>query len=101
MSFRGERATFSTLSTLFYLFHRMIEAAKMYPYFNEDAERNWEEGNANEEMIQEMIKITHCRVLDSVLEMDQYKVHGISFKKQQGTSLPIVDCFQHSTTKDK
>ena len=83
---------------------RMVELAKKYPYFNEDAEINWRQGNPNMEMAQDMAKITHFNF--QVQKVDQYRVHDINFKPQEGTSLPVVDCdcflhSLHSTAKER
>ena len=79
----------------------MIEFAKIYPYFNEDSEINWKENNQNLEMAQNMIKIIDRSSEIFVHRIDQYKVHDLRFKTQTGTSLPLIDCSQHSTWKEK
>ena len=78
---------------------RMIEMVKTYPYLNENAETNWKKENSNMKMSQDMTKITHRNRYHDKLY--QYKVHDMSFIKQEGTSLPLVDCSRHSTSKEK
>ena len=73
---------------------------KIYPYFNEDAETNWKEGNSNKKMSQDMEQIAKHFELEA-REIDKYKVQDMSFKKQVGTSLPLVDDSQLSSTKEK
>ena len=72
---------------------------KIYPYFNEDAETNWKEGNSNMKMSHDMERSVRYYVV--VSEIDEYKVQDMSFKKQVGTSLPLVDDSQLSSTKEK
>ena len=79
---------------------RMIECAKIYPYFNEDAEINWKDKNLNKEMAQNMAKfMDRCSELE-VHKIDWYKVHSIQFKRQRGTSLPMIDCSKHQIIKE-
>ena len=86
---------------------RMVEMTKKYPYFNEDAETNWKEGNSNMEMTQSMACILSGPALKAVglslKKIDQYKVCDMIFKKQEGTSLPLVDFSRspYSTGKEK
>ena len=72
---------------------------KIYPYFNEDAETNWKEGNSNMKMSHDMERIV--RYFCGVSEIDKYKVQDMSFKKQDGTSLPLIADSQLSSTKEK
>ena len=73
---------------------------KIYPYFNEDAETNWKEGNSNMKMSHNMERIIRQYKFE-VSKIDEYKVQDMSFKKQVGTSLPLVDDSQLSSTKDE
>ena len=79
----------------------MIELAQIYPYFNEDAETNWEEGNLNSKMSDDMMKLVVHKIVP-VQEIGSYKVHDMTrcFKKKIGTSLPLVECPQHTTAKE-
>ena len=78
----------------------MIEMAQIYPYFNEDAENNWKRGNSNMEMSQAQKRSCFKNEL-RVEEIRRFKVHDMTFKKQVDTSMPLIDCPQHSTDKEK
>ena len=80
---------------------RMIESATTYPYFNEDAELKWKDQNLNMEMAHAMAKIIDRSSVFLVDNINQFKVHDLRFKKQRGTSLPLIDCSQHSTNKER
>ena len=79
----------------------MIKNATIYPYFNEDAEMMWKDQNLNIEMAQAMAKIINRSSEFLVHNIDQFKVHDLQFKEQTGTLLPLIDCSQHSTMKEK
>ena len=86
----------------------MTELTKRYPYFNEDAETNWSEGNLNQEMSNKMKDlITICQSNGQKLKVnkiDEFKVHDL--KKTcmiwyGRDALPYVDCSRHSSAKPK
>ena len=78
----------------------MIEMIEAYPYLNEEAETEWKVGNCNMEMSQHMKQLTQ-RFVMQVETADQFKVHDMNFEEQDDTSVPLVKCSQHSTTKEK
>ena len=80
---------------------RMVESATTYPYFNEDVEIKWKDQNLNMEIAQAMAKIIDRSSVFLVDNINQFKVHDLRFKKQTGTSLPLIDCSQHSTNKER
>ena len=83
------------------LSEEVIGLTKIYPYFNEDAETNWKESNSNMEMARDMKNIITKSNYIRVREIDHFKVHEMSFKEQEGTSLPLVSNREHSSAKNK
>ena len=79
---------------------RLIETANVYPYLNERSETDWKQSNANMDMSQKMAKIARKNYLQAK-EIVPFMVHDMRFKKQEGTSLQLADCYRHSTAKEK
>ena len=83
-------------------FFRMIEVAKHYPYFNDDAETKWKGNNLNQKIENDMKNAARCtkKGLLKVGKMDAYKVHDIMFVQERGSSLPTVNCPPHTAAKE-
>ena len=81
---------------------RMVAMANKYPYVNEDAETNWRVGNSNDEM-EQYTAWTFVKTEKLLEKIDMCKVNDITFKKQESTSLPLVDFSNssYSTVKEK
>ena len=78
--------------------------AKLFPFFNDDAETRWKSNNLNETVTNKMKKETRQGSI-IVQKMDSFKVHNmfdvkmvhkIQFNQDDGILLPNIQCTQHS-----